>query len=265
MGAKTALLAFVDGDLPAALRAAGRSQAAGLLPGGSGRIDVNEAEAIVRRLSPGYEVAPIPGGSLFEDCYPPDDVTFAAVLPGAVLLCDRRLVAETPSQLPDQLLAEAAGRRILLHSMHSVADALTFAVWEGGRLIRSLSVSPDTGIVEDIGEPYPFERPYWAGEHPVTSTFPGQGPYPLPFHPLELGEEALRALFGFVLEGRPQPNDVDTETVRLHGFRVADPTGQEQAERDALMREMVSRMAPPRRYRMGTDGTLHEVGIDDLV
>jgi hypothetical protein len=58
MGAKTALLAFVDGDLPAALRAAGRSQAAGLLPGGSGRIDVNEAEAIVRRLSPGYEVAP---------------------------------------------------------------------------------------------------------------------------------------------------------------------------------------------------------------
>ncbi|WP_092549346.1 DUF6928 family protein [Actinoplanes derwentensis] len=37
--------------------------------------------------------------------------------------------------------------------------------------------------MEDIGEPFPFERPYLAGEHPVTSMFPVQGPYPLPFHP----------------------------------------------------------------------------------
>jgi hypothetical protein len=51
-------------------------------------------------------------------------VASAAVLPGAVLLCDRRLVAVTPSELPDHLHAEAAGRRILLHSMHSVVDAL---------------------------------------------------------------------------------------------------------------------------------------------
>lgn len=218
----------------------------------------------MRRLSPGYKVTPIPDGTLFEDCYPPDDVAFAAVMPGAVLLCDRRLVAETPSELPDHLLAEAAGRRIVLHSMHSVVDALTFAVWEDGQLIRSLSVSPDTGIVEDIGEPYPFERPYRAGEHPVTSVFPGEEPYPLPFHPLDLGEEALRALFGFVIEGRPQPDDVDADTVRLFGFRVEDPTGREQEEREALMREAMSRMGPPRRYRMGPDGTMYEVGWDDL-
>lgn len=252
MGAKTALLAFADGDLPAALRAAGQAPAGG-----------GAAEAIVRRLSPGYEVTPIAGGTLFEDCYPPDDVAFAAVLPGAVVLCDRRLVAARPSELPDQLRTEAAGRRILLHSMHSVSDALSFAVWEDGRLVRSLSVSPDTGVVEDIGEPYPFERPYWAGEHPVTSVFPGQGPYPLPFHPLELGEEALRALFGFTIEGRPRPDDVDAEAVALAGFRVADPTGREQDEREARMRDAVSRMGPPRRYSMRADGTLYEVGSDD--
>lgn len=264
MGAKTALLAFVDGDLPAVLREVSRSPGAERLPGGSGHCGAGEAEAVVRRLSPGYEVTPIRGGTLFEDCYPPDDVAFAAVMPGAVLLCDRRLVAETPSQVSDRLLAEAAGRRILLHSMHSMVDALTFAVWEDGQLIRSLSVSPDTGVVEDVGEPYPFERPYWAGEHPVTSVFPGQGSYPLPFHPLDLGEEALRALFGFVIEGRPHPDDVDADTIRLEGFRVADPTGREQQEREALMQEVMSRMAPPRRYRMGADGTMHEVGADDL-
>jgi hypothetical protein len=264
MGAKTALLAFVDGDLPTVLRRAGRSPGAGLRPAGSDRSGTGEAEAVVRRLSPGYEVTPIPGGTLVEDTYPPDDVAFAAVLPGAVLLCDRRLLATPSSELPDHLLAEAAGRRILLHSMHSVSDALTFAVWEDGQLIRSLSVSPDSGIVEDIGEPYPFERPYRAGEHPVTSVLPGQGPYPLPFHPLSLGEEALRTLFGFVIEGRPQPDDVDASAVRLHGFRVADPTGREQTAREAHLLEVISRMAPPRRYRMGADDTMHEVGADDL-
>ncbi|WP_435819766.1 DUF6928 family protein [Micromonospora taraxaci] len=29
-----------------------------------------------------------------------------------------------------------------------------------------------------------------------------EDPYPLPFHPLGLGEQALRALFGFIIEGR---------------------------------------------------------------
>ncbi|GIF22350.1 hypothetical protein BJ973_002673 [Actinoplanes tereljensis] len=262
MGAKTALLAFADKDLPTALREAGRPQPA-LLTGGGVEPGAGEAEAVVRRLSPGYQVTPIRGGTLLEDCFPPDDVAFAVVLPGAVLLCDRRLVAETPPELPEQVLAEAAGRRILWHSMHSVIDALTFAVWEDGQLIRSLSVSPDTGVVEDVGEPLPFERPYWAGEHPVTSLFPGQGPYPLPFHPLDLGEAALRALFGFVIEGRSEPDDVDADTISLHGFSVADPTGREQQERDAIMREVMSRMAPPRMYRMGPDGNMHEVGVND--
>ncbi|HEX8631155.1 MAG TPA: hypothetical protein VF755_23600 [Catenuloplanes sp.] len=234
------------------------------MPTESERSGAGEAEAVVRRLSPGYEVTPIPGGTLFEDCCPPDDVAFATVLPGAVVLCDWRLVAENPSRLPDHVLAEAAGRRVLLHSMHSVVDALTFAVWEDGQLVRSLSLSPDTGIVENLGEPYPFERAYWAGEHPVTSVLPGQGPYPLPFHPLDLGEEALRALFGFIIEGRPRPDDVDARTVPLFGFRVADPTGREQEERDTALREAMSRMAPPRRYRMGADGTMHEIGVDEL-
>ena len=71
MGAKTALLAFVDGDLPAALREAGRSQVGGLLPGDSEPRGAGAAEAVVRRLSPGYEVTPIRSGTLSEDCHPP--------------------------------------------------------------------------------------------------------------------------------------------------------------------------------------------------
>ena len=65
-----------------------------------------------------------------------------------------------------------------MHGMHSVVDWLCFAVWEDGRLIRSLSLSPDGGIQENIGEPFAFELPYWAGEHPVEPVpgWPDHGP-----------------------------------------------------------------------------------------
>ncbi|MFF3988728.1 DUF6928 family protein [Streptomyces sp. NPDC001797] len=50
-------------------------------------------------------------------------------------------------------------------------------------------------------------------------------PYPLAFHPLELGEDALRALCGFIQEGRPDPDDVDADTIELHGSIRGTPTG----------------------------------------
>jgi hypothetical protein len=71
-----------------------------------------------------------------------------------------------PSQLPGRLLTPGAGRRVILHAMHSATDWLAYAVWQDGVLLRSLSLSPDGGITEDIGAPLPFEAPFWAGEHP---------------------------------------------------------------------------------------------------
>ncbi|MEU3094967.1 DUF5959 family protein [Streptomyces sp. NPDC006967] len=71
----------------------------------------------------------------------------------------------------------------------------------------------------------PFELPYRAGDRPADVTsWPGEGekPYALPFHPLELGEDALRALCGFVREGCPEPDDVDADAVELYGFHVRD-------------------------------------------
>ncbi|GIJ50546.1 hypothetical protein Val02_74320 [Virgisporangium aliadipatigenens] len=245
MGAKTALLAFTSGELRTALREVVEA-------------DPAEVLALVRGIHPGYDVAPIADGALGRNIYPPDDTSYATVLAGAELFCDRRLVCDPPSRLPAGLLRAGGDRRIIMHGMNSVADWLCFAVWENGSLIRSLSVSPHGGIAENIGEPYDFERPYWAGERPVRSTLSGD-PYPLPFHPLELGQEALRALFGFILEGRPDPSDVDPYEVPLRGFRVADPTGREQAEREATMRQLMQRMGPPRRYRMRADGTFEQI------
>jgi hypothetical protein len=252
MGAKTALLAFTEGDLRPALLGATLSAPA-------------EAEALVRQVFPGYDVRLV-GDTTLDATYPPDDITYATILPGAELLCDRRLVLDRPSQLPERILRAGAGRRILMHGMHSVVDWLCFAVWENGTLVRSLSLSPDDGIVENIGEPFDFEHPYWNGEHPVEPVpgWPNQDPYPLPFHPLELGEEALRALFGFILEGLPEPDDVDANTVHLHEFRVIDPSGKEQAARGAAYEHASRGMAPAQMFRMGPDGTMQEIGWDQL-
>jgi hypothetical protein len=256
MGAKTGLLAFCDGDIRPALLGASRSGLA-------------EAEAVVRRVHQdyvqrGYTVEAV-GDSSLDDCYPPDDHTCVTILAGAELLCDRRFMLDRPTELPEHILSLGAGRRVILHAMHSVVDWLAFAIWEDGTLVRSLSLSPGDGILENIGEPCDFEVPYWAGEHPVVPDpdWLDEDPYPLPFHPLDLGEEALRGLFGFILEGRPEPDDIDPFEVHMHEFRVSDRTGREQAEREAAMRQAIAQMGSPRRFRLGPDGALHEITPDN--
>lgn len=248
VGAKTALLAFSHGDIREALREANRAP----------RPDV---EALVHRLHPGYVVASAGDGALYEDTYPAEDITYATLLDGVELYCDRRFMFDRPSELPNHLREAGEGRRTVLHGMHSGSDWLGFAVWEDGTLIRSLSLSPADGIMESIGEPYHFELPFWAGEHPVTGLLQRENdePYPFPFHPLELGDAALRALFGFAVEGRVVPGDVDAEAVPLYGFRVTSPSGEVEAARDAEMAEVLRRMGPPRRLTFAPDGTLQEI------
>ena len=101
-----------------------------------------------------------------------------------------------------------------------MVDWFAYAIWTpDGQLRRALSLSPDSGIAENLGEPLPFERPYWTGEQPVDTGDPDQ-PYPLPFHPLEMAEDALRHLFGFNYEGLYLDDDPDLEEVTLAGYIV---------------------------------------------
>ena len=70
---------------------------------------------------------------------------------------------------------------------------------------------------------------------------------------------AIRALFGFVLEGRPEPDDVDAFKVPVHGFDVIDPNGPTREERDAERATRIARMGAPRMFRMQSDGSFVEV------
>ncbi|WDO05650.1 hypothetical protein ME763_08240 [Streptomyces murinus] len=248
MGAKTGLLVYADGDVPELLRRVGAA-------------DLCRTVTMMRRLHPACEIEECGGSNLSEGVYPANGTVYAAAWPGVEVVCDQSVMIGAPSELPDRLVAASAGRRLVLHAMHSVVDWHAFAVWEDGRLVRSLSLSPDNGIIENIGEPLPFEQPYWAGARPVDIVpWPGEEeePYALSFHPLDLGEDSLRALCGFIQEGRPEPDDVDADAIALFGFHVRDPRGPDPAEQEAEQRKAVAAMGQPRCYKLGPDGSLIE-------
>jgi hypothetical protein len=240
MGAKTGLLVYADGDIREALRAVARP-------------DSEQTASLIEHLYPGWTVQEDEPSSLGDGSYPPYGTTYATRLPGIDIVCDQRVMLDHPSRLPAHLVEASAGRRLVLHAMHSVVDWLAFAVWDDGQLIRSLSLSPDNGVMENIGDPFAFEAAYWAGEHPVPHDPAwSDEPYSLPFHPLDLGEDALRALLGFILEGMPEPDDADPYDVELLGFRLTDPSDPDEVARhDAEMEEAVSAMGPPRLFRFG--------------
>jgi hypothetical protein len=106
--------------------------------------------------------------------------------------------------------------------MHSVVDWFAYAAWQDGRLVRSISLSPDGGVLEDIGTPLPAEAPYWAGERPAGDDEEApEDRYPLPFHPLEFGEAMLEATLGFQYEGYRAPEGVAPEEIVLARYRRA--------------------------------------------
>lgn len=150
---------------------------------------------------------------------PPDDELYIGCFPGVTVVAATEFGIDYPSTLPPQFLQARAAQKIYLHAMHSVVDWFAFAIWSNGTLIRSLSLSPDFGILEDIGDRLPFEVPYWTDEHPAVDE--EEEEYAFPFHPLELGEAALHEFFGYYLEGytHAPPPKLDAESIPLIHYR----------------------------------------------
>jgi uncharacterized protein DUF6928 len=238
MGAKAGILALGDGDFAESLR---RSPTA----------DIERTAALVAGIYPGYQVEPGRGWPLADSTCPDDDIVYALDAPGIGILCDRRFILGKPSELPAHVLDLAAGGTVTLCAMHSVDDSFAYAVWRDGELMRSLSVSLVEQIVEDIGPPLEFERPFWASGRAFAESHPGA----LGFHPLDLAQQAMRFLFGFALEGRPEPGDVDAGRIDMLGYRVTDPAGAEQEAREAALQEFL-RHTRRRTYRIGPGGSL---------
>lgn len=206
MGAKTCLLIHTDVDAGALLR-------------DRPSLDRDAAARLVARLFPKDRLYP-DGEVDLTHTYPADDEVLAACYPGLSIMVARDFGLDRPSQLPRRFIQSAGASDVMVHAMHSVVDWFGFAVWKQGQLCRSLSLSPDSGILENSGEPLSVEMPYWNGGHPAFDDGEDEGEgYPFRFHPLELGEAVLHAFLGFHLEGDTIEDVVDPESVLLLRYR----------------------------------------------
>lgn len=217
MGAKTCLVAQAQGDARRILAE-------------SPDIQETATKDFVDSLFPGAKFA-TPRAVDLSSTYLSDKSVVAGCFPGLRIIVAGEVAVECPSKLPTRFIAEKG--TTILHAMHSVVDWLAFAVWKDGVLIRALSVAPDNGVIEDIGKPLDFENPFWRGERPAVDPEDDTESYPLPFHPLELGEEVLREFFGFQLEGLADPLLLEPESIKLFHFdvltRVASPMQSKRA------------------------------------
>ena len=203
MGAKTWMLVYADGSAVTALK-------------GSHQPDLKATLRLAKSLFPKDKLDPIGDGDLSYTC-PPDDELYAACFPGVSILAAKEFGIDHPSQLPGPFISAGGRGTVYPNAMHSVVDWFAFAQSANGQLVRSLSLSSDSGILEDIGEHLPFEEPYWSGQHPASEDDPND--YPFPFHPLELGEATLKEFFGYQLEGFVDPTLLEPESIPLVKYK----------------------------------------------
>ncbi len=138
MGAKTWMLIHSDGDLRDALRS-------------GSALDPNATLALVSKLFPKQQFKYVGQGDL-SYTNPPRTEVHAGCFPGFSVIAAMDYAVDYPSRLPTNLLEHARQGVAYLHAMHSVVDWFAFAIWKEGKLHRSLSLSPDSGVMEDIGD-----------------------------------------------------------------------------------------------------------------
>jgi hypothetical protein len=207
MGAKTCMLVYSEGDVRQALASYPSLQR-------------ERAMQEALRLFPKDKLEATEDGSLTWTS-PANNELCIGCFAGVTIVAAKEFGLDHPSRLDKRFLDAAEGRTVCLHAMHSVVDWFAFAVWRDGSLVRALSVAPDSGVIEDVGERFAFELPYWEGKHPAVDPADEgeEDAYPLPFHPLELGEAALSSLFGYQLEGLVDPTLLDTDKIPLLRFK----------------------------------------------
>ena len=202
MGAKTWMLVYADSDPSKHLRSATQ-------------LDRDRSIALANRLFNKDKLELISDRSNLTYTCPDDNEVVVGSFQNVAIVAASEFGIDYPSRLPKHFLDNAPHRDVYLHAMHSAVDWFAFAHWSDGKLMRSLSLSPDSGVLEDIGPRLAFEEPYWNGEHPALDPSEDQDSYPFQFHPLELGEAALKEFFGYQLEGFVDESLLDPENVPL--------------------------------------------------
>lgn len=138
MGAKTWMLVYSNGNPAASLKSASEPDRA-------------KTVELLQKLFPKVQFDPIEDGDISYTC--PDDKTiYAGCFSDVFVVAATEFGIDYPSKLDSSFLNTGAGNTIHLHAMHSVVDWFAFAIWKDGKIERALSLSPDGGVLEDIGK-----------------------------------------------------------------------------------------------------------------
>lgn len=174
---------------------------------------------LANTLFPSKKFTPIEDGNLLFTS-PTKNRLYIGSFPGMSIISSDAVALDYPSQLPHSLINTNLGNTLYLFAMHSVAEWFAYAIWENGRLVRSLSISgPDRELLEDIGPKQPFEEFYWSEGHPLFSDPEKENYSPFNFDPLDLGNAALNEYLGYRIEGDRDSSQIDPQKVPLVGLQ----------------------------------------------
>ncbi|TCC53499.1 hypothetical protein E0H75_07375 [Kribbella capetownensis] len=173
---------------------------------------VPSATDVVSILFPRSRYKNLGRGTLEQNGFPNrGDINVGTVGRGTVV-ATRDAMLFNPTKLHPRYLKVPLSRDVVLVAQQSVYDMFAFGHWTDGQLRRSISVNPVGKVWESIGDPEAFEAPFWAGECPVGSD------YPLPFHPLDMAEAAVRTYLGIYAEGQPTQGLIGPDRIQLELF-----------------------------------------------
>ena len=206
MGAKAWFIAYFDDDPKATLQ-------------DNPELDREASLELAKQLFPNVTLKATDDGDL-SFLNPDERELLVGCYPGLRIVAHDDLGGDYPSKIDPLWLDPSLGHNVYLHATHSVVDLFAFGLWREGKLIRSLSVSPDNGVQEQVGDPFPFEIPYWDGKFPVELDDDDRT-YPLPFHPLDLSEASMLHHLGFQFEGSFGDWVCDPSEVPIASFELS--------------------------------------------
>ncbi|MEV6431522.1 hypothetical protein [Nocardia sp. NPDC051463] len=187
--------------------------------------DPDAALALARQLHTDRDVLPIMVGTLGGCAGPDADEVYIGCYPGVTVVCSTQAALVHPTALPELLVRPLASEHTYLIAFDAAHGWGAFAHWERGEFRRSFS-STRVNILEDEGLPLVWERPYWAGDHPVQ-WYPGDLPDPqtLPFDPPDFADAANHQWLGFQYRTPPTDGALMPGDISVCGFTLY-PKGQ---------------------------------------
>lgn len=219
MSARAVTLWFIDTDDPATMVRQGLTT------------DVTAAGRLASAIYPDRVLLPALDTNLAAAAGTPDAHVYVGFYGPLSVVCCSLFATTRPSDLTRTIASLHPSAAATLLYTDPATGTGTFARWEDGVLRRSFSATP-VDYFEDDGLPFGFERPFWAGEHPLRYA-EGIAPDPLalPFHPAQLAEESNRAWLGFRFTHPLAPTDIDPARIPITAFAIhpADyrPTGED--------------------------------------